>query len=517
MKRKIYSLILAALACTSSASAQWNTNATSVCIYPTTGGDEASSVIAKRLPDGKTWIGWRTWDKGQELEDGTVKQLYFRNYVQLLDKDGKPVFEEPILVNNHPSPSWISRYGLDVTPDGCVVVSTADSRGEEADKHDNYNAFQPAFYKIDQEGNQLWGLDGITYPDYQDAPFTRINAIGDDVFVWFNDEKGCFINRISQDGVEAWEEPVNFYGQLLDTKDGYMMAFDMTGDGSRVRKLDRDLQPVWDNDVIYDDHMFEGHDLEPYKIVADGKGGAAVAFVRNMGRFAHNIRVQYISADGETGFGLTGVDVCNTEDNDFDYPGISLNPATEEIMVDFQSKHEDGAEAISLAKFNYQGDYLFGEMGFQLAKKIPEAYAWTHIGTGGLSNGDWIVAYLDVANWADESLIVTRIKPDGTKVWKKTIGRHLDMDAINMFVEEDATYFYYRERNAEKEAGVKIFRIFNEKGDYKEPDHSGIETNRSTESAPAEYYTVDGKRLAAAQKGLNIVKMTDGTVEKVMK
>ena len=88
MKRKIYSLILAALACTSSASAQWNTNATSVCIYPTTGGDEASSVIAKRLPDGKTWIGWRTWDKGQELEDGTVKQLYFRNYVQLLDKDG---------------------------------------------------------------------------------------------------------------------------------------------------------------------------------------------------------------------------------------------------------------------------------------------------------------------------------------------------------------------------------------------------------------------------------------------
>ena len=34
---------------------------------------------------------------------------------------------------------------------------------------------------------------------------------------------------------------------------------------------------------------------------------------------------------------------------------------------------------------------------------------------------------------------------------------------------------------------------------------------------PSKYYTLDGKQLSAPQKGLNLVKMSDGTTRKVVK
>ena len=38
----------------------------------------------------------------------------------------------------------------------------------------------------------------------------------------------------------------------------------------------------------------------------------------------------------------------------------------------------------------------------------------------------------------------------------------------------------------------------------------------SVKTAPAARFAVDGKRLSAPQRGLNIIRMSDGTVRKVM-
>lgn len=44
----------------------------------------------------------------------------------------------------------------------------------------------------------------------------------------------------------------------------------------------------------------------------------------------------------------------------------------------------------------------------------------------------------------------------------------------------------------------------------------GIKTVNSTDATPVAYYTIDGKAIAAPQQGINIVKMSNGTVKKVM-
>ena len=46
---------------------------------------------------------------------------------------------------------------------------------------------------------------------------------------------------------------------------------------------------------------------------------------------------------------------------------------------------------------------------------------------------------------------------------------------------------------------------------------TGIDaTENASEATAVEFYSINGVRLAAPQKGINIVKMSDGTVSKVL-
>ena len=48
-------------------------------------------------------------------------------------------------------------------------------------------------------------------------------------------------------------------------------------------------------------------------------------------------------------------------------------------------------------------------------------------------------------------------------------------------------------------------------------EHTGIsDVTTATDSAPVTYYGVDGKRLNAPQKGLNIVRLSNGTSQKII-
>lgn len=540
--KKFYALITLALAGITTASAQWNTNATPRCIFSTTyvdeetgetkvGGDYyACNPKTVRTPDKKTWIAWKT-ARSFDL-NGTIRAGEC-TYLQLLDRDGEPQFEEPILINDHVTASWWSEYALCVASDGSAIVTVADSRSEEATmegEERNGMLFSPAIYKIDQEGNFLWGLDGVEYRNFINSPYTTAYVVGDDTFFIFcelsedNTAGVTYIQRIDADGVPAWDEPKvlrdEFSAQyhILPTLDGDFLLFDNCPDGSRVQRLNRDLEEQWDEPVIYDEYTFGGYEMNHYRIASDGNGGACVAFVRPMGNFAHNIRVQHINADGSLGFGLTGLDAANTEDNDYDYCGIAVNPETEEILVDFESQLENTYD-VMLQKFSFDGDYLFDELGFSIASKnkATSAYAFGKVGCGAIpGTSDWIVIYRDVQDYVSTSYIIRRYDKDGNRVWTRTIGRELDPSSTSFFVEKEASYLIYREYSGNKEPGIKIFRIGND-GTYNVTydDPSGIaemEIMRNGENE--KFFSLDGKQLAQPQRGLNIIRKSDGTVSK---
>ena len=229
--------------------------------------------------------------------------------------------------------------------------------------------------------------------------------------------------------------------------------------------------------------------------------------------------MQHINEDGSLGFGLEGLDAANTEDNDYDYCGIAVNPDTQEILVDFESQLASTYD-VMLQKFSFDGDYLFNELGLSIANKnrATNIYAFGKVGSGAIpGTSDWIVCYRDVQDFFNVSFVIRRYDKDGNRVWTKTIGRELDPTSVTMAVEKEATYLFYREQKSGKEPGIKIFRISND-GDYNVtyPD-TGIETVRGAKTQQQSFYSLDGKQLTQPQHGLNIVRNTDGTVTKVIR
>ena len=541
--KKLYALIALAIAGTSSVFAQWNTNATPKCLFSTTyvdsetgetkvGGDYyACSPKVARTADKKTWIAWKTW--GSKMVNGQ-KTPAVRTFLQLLDRDGVAQFDEPIMVNDHITPTYWSECALRTAADGSAIITVADSRTEDdsyTDEGYSPQTFTPAIYKIDQEGNFLWGLDGVEYRDIIDAPYTNAFVIGDDVYFVYvrtgDEGSGTYIQRISDDGVALWNEPMLWPGgttlqlQIHPTLNNEVLVFDSTPDGARVHRMDKDLkEEVWGDAVTYDEYKFDGYEMNHYRIVSDGNGGACVTFVRNMGSFSHNIRVQHINEDGSLGFGLTGLDAYNAEAYDHNYPSIAANPETEEILVQFASDQGDGK--VVHQKFSYDGDYLYDELGMDIATKSAAAsnsYFYGLVGVGSLKGGDWIAVYRDLAGYGKSSFIVRRYDKNGTRVWTKTIGRDLHPTDVSLVVEEEAAYLFYREQASNKEPGIKIFRIGTD-GTYNvtyEEEPTGIEDIQHATPDAQQYYSLDGKRLAQPQKGLNIVRKADGTVQKQIK
>jgi len=539
--KKFYALILMAMACVGSANAQWNTNATPKLLFgleytdpqtgeTKTGGDYyACNPKAVRTPDKKTWLAWktgRTFERNGAIHHGEC------TYLQLLDINGVPQFDEPILVNDHVTPSWWSEYALCVAADGSAIVTVADSRTEEdnlTSDERNGSTFTPAIYKVDQEGNFLWGLDGVEYRNITNGGYTNAFVIGDDTyFIFLNISEdhtsgATYVQRIDSDGLTAWDEPRKLRDEtylqykMIPSLDGDLLLFDSTPDGSRVQRLNRDLEDQWGEAVIYDENKYDGYEMNHYRIVSDGNGGACVAFLRNMGNFSHNVRVQHIYEDGSLGFGLSGLDTYNDDAYDHNYPAIAANPETEEILVQFAS--DFGATGnVMQQKFSFDGDYLYDELGVSIASKnaATNSYMFGLVGVGSLSCGDWISCYRDLQGYNKESFVIRRYDQEGNRTWTRTIGRELAPNNTILVVEDEAVYLFYRETATAKEPGIKIFRIGTD-GTYNVtyPDlPTGIQNHAADAATADRYYSIDGKQLRQPQRGLNIVRMADGTVQK---
>ena len=543
--KHFYALLFLALSGTTTAMAQWNTNANPKVLISTTyvdedgetrtGGDYyACSPKVARTPDKKTWVAWRTW--GSKIINGE-RIPATRTFLQLIDRDGVPQFAEPIMVNDHISPTWWSEYALCVAPDGSAIVTVADSRTEDDTYvNEGYSpqTFTPAIYKIDQEGNFLWGLDGIEHREITNGAYTNAFVIGDDTYFIFMEQDGegsmkaTYIQRISNDGVELWDEPLEWIGgptlQLkmlsTDTTDE-VLVFDSNPDGSRVHRMDKDLkEEIWGEPIVYDEYKYDGYEMNHYRIVPDGNGGACVAFLRNMGNFSHNIRVQHINADGSLGFGLSGLDAYNVEAYDHNYPHIAANPETEEILVQFASDLSTTGN-VQHQKFSYDGDYLYDETGFSISEKskATNTYMFGLVGVGALKCGDWICCYRDIASYNKESFVIRRYDKDGNRVWTRTIGRDIAPTDVRFIVEEEAAYMFYREQASAKDPGIKMFRISadgNYNVTYPEPD--GIRTAAGdAQTGVMGIYGLDGKQQRQLQRGLNIVRHDDGTVSKLLR
>ncbi|MDO4160581.1 MAG: hypothetical protein Q4D41_09010 [Prevotellaceae bacterium] len=501
--KKFTSLFFAALALSTTANAQWNTDKNPVLVSGQVEGLDGPMMV--RTDDGKTFFAWSDW-----TSEG------FKLYMQCFDADGNKKFgDSGLLVDDHKSPSWRSDFSLASTSDNCAVVSFADSRSEEGQITSGFSAFQPVFYKVDQDQNFLWGIDGLTFDDILEAPYTEVTRVGDDTYIqWkYRTSSSPVINRVTSDGVVAWSEHKEFGGQILPSVGSDFIAIYMGSDGTMAQRYTKDFEPVWSEPACLSSYTYGGHDLHPYKFDSDGSGGAVVTFVRFMGSTSHMITTQHVSADGELEFGLNSIDVYTPEEGDHDYCDITADKNTGKSLTTWAMKGTDGTYSFKAQQFTSSGDRESGDAGWTIDNKTSASgYAFTNIGCGSLSNGDWIIAYTDDSYWGHYNLYVARYDQSGNQLWKTQIGDLNEYTDATFIVEEECSYVVF----SRDDTGIMAARIFNDGTFSKTSGISETKTNENVEVKAC--YTIDGKQISAPQKGINIVKMSDGTTRKyVMK
>ncbi len=129
--------------------------------------------------------------------------------------------------------------------------------------------------------------------------------------------------------------------------------------------------------------------------------------------------------------------------------------------------------------------------------------------------GDWQPTLL-----TEQAPVPTNVKADGATVtWDNndyTLLWAVCKDGNVIAFTTEATY-------TATENGIYTVRAANEMGGLSEPSASaevtstGIKTvNTAKDNAVEAIYTIDGKRVSQPQKGVNIVRMSDGSIKKIM-
>lgn len=488
MKR--FTLISAAIAATLTASAQWNVDNNPVVLSGTETGQIQPKVALTK--DGKMYLAWRTAkSSGKAL-------CYSFPHLQLLDKDGNALFGvNGLAVSEHRSPSWNSDYSLVATSDGCAIISNADSRSEEAEDLERYNAFTPVWYKIDQEQNFVWGLDGLALTDRINSPFTDTFVVGDDV--WIQDKTASYddvnyFNRVTADGTLVFENSLPIFGQIIPSINGDFLSIGSGSNGTEVQRYNREGKNVWSEPSTIASTNSGGHDLHPYRINPDGNGGAYATWTREVGMFGHTICTQHVSADGDPTFGLDAMDALADENIDINYPKQAVDTKNNTVLVTFPEKDGDGNYSFKIQKFNEEGDRLFGDNGKTLETKGEDYAGWAYnnYGVEPVGDGEWLICYSDRQAWALEYLYVARINKDGEFVWKQRIMEEGYITSVSFVKGDDCSYVVYQGEDDVDGTMLKGARIF-DNGTF--DNGAGISTvnENLSKATSTTIHSIDGK------------------------
>lgn len=149
MKRILVLMVLVVLYATAM-QAQWSDDPSVNLQLSDQKGATPGSIKVAKTTDGKMFVSWTTYEgKGGQTR------------LQLLDKNGNLLWDKGgILVSEHPAASYTTDFDMKTSSDGCAIIAYSDSRTDLETLLD----FKPYVYKIDQEGNYLWGIDGGRYP-----------------------------------------------------------------------------------------------------------------------------------------------------------------------------------------------------------------------------------------------------------------------------------------------------------------------------------------------------------------
>lgn len=370
-------LFLAAVLLPVMALGQWPTDAEDD-MFLADGSTEQVVPHVAATSDGGCYVGW--------YDNLSLGVYHVR--LQRLSPAGVELWGHGgILISDHPSDSWIMDWDLIADGQDNAVLVFNDLRSGE---------FDPQIYKIDPDGNFLWGPDGISLTSNTKVPgFPRLAEAtdGDLVVVWPEGEMTNKIMmqrlspsgelRLAEGGIEIAGENGKwpFGADVVPTPDnGIIVAWipDSDFDEDRhlaAQKFSADGSPVWADPVA----VFDGGNIPIgtyYDMLPDGLGGAVFAWTWEDNLYFTTM-AQHLTGDGTEMWPHDGVVVFPGSLFQHIYPTLTYDSATGESSIFSRSQTtSQGQWGLDGQKLASDGSLLWGDSGRQY---LPVNYDWVSI------------------------------------------------------------------------------------------------------------------------------------------
>ena len=358
--------------------AQWSDDpSVNTKIADTTGYQVQPKVVVDE--SGNSFVSW--FSAGDDMN--------FNVYMQRLDVNGNKLWaDDGLLISNHQTATWTTDYGLALDKDDNAILVNQDMRT---------NMRCVYAWKISQDGDFLWGNDGIALSDNSTedlTPKVNIDQENNAIVMWealpldTNDFIKTVLRKVSPDGTILWDnvaiekDSANCWmPRMINTEDtcSIVVWIETDRDTSHApgswefmypyaQKIDAEGNFVWPEPVQLDDAM--NMPLFPFapSLKPDGNGGLFVSWIAfPQESLFYSCFVQHVNANGEVQWDQNGVNVTDSIQFLHTNPHIVTFPENEGIAVFWNEERQysstDIENSIFGQKISMEGDKLWTAQG----------------------------------------------------------------------------------------------------------------------------------------------------------
>jgi len=300
---KNVTLLLIAIIIQIGAFAQWTPETDVNTLVATTNNNDVQAVATS---DGKTYVVfWKV----------VPAPTNYELRLQVLDVDGnRQLGDDGMLISdNIPMSTWTAVWTIVVDADDNLYVGATGT--EDGSGH---------AFKMDINGNQLWGTNGVSFPD---AFFVIVLPLetGEAIVAW-NDVPNALMQKYDTDGNQVWDSPKPIEngssktspGDLFELSNGdYIMVFHTYNFGISstlfAQRYNSDGDPQWTTPTQLSDKG------TVFNTFYSGAQSGDTIYYGYMGSSASRFDsyLQRINPDGTLPWGINGKDF-DTNETDFE-------------------------------------------------------------------------------------------------------------------------------------------------------------------------------------------------------
>lgn len=550
MKNRFFTLCAALALTAASANAQWTPNDKDYAIVGKDSIYGQSQMKTFRTSDGSIVLTWINKPRDISYKDPSYGYWL---YMQVFDPQGNPKLgKNGKAISAHPTRSWTTDYGVQLTKDNKVVMAYSDARNDKTEQTvENY------LYCYDLDGNAIWNKDGIkmrtetNHPTYEDLVPT-VCISGDNIYTLLNHTESYNVKadssnwepnpffpndempdsvtigdteyqlmRVNTDGTEAWTSPLHLKQStvwLYPANNGNLyVLYVNNGSGLSARLIDKDGKDVWEKPVTVESGCISGGFYTPTPAVeSDGEGGLMLVYRKLLSVTGYTV-VNRLTPEGSV---FADELITNgTTDGDADDPVIAVNGG--KTFASFEYKPNGSMYQLWCNQFDNGGDYtLDGDslLGFSICDNT--AYGVTPVKVIPQADG-WVVLYGDLLSYSTANFYIEKIGFDGGMLWKKQIGEEkFKSTGFSVAYDDNNAYIFY---TCDKEIGPDYKEIPGPGGmrvmcvALNDGGTTGISNTRTVANGKQAIYNAQGVRVDRADApGLYIIQ-ENGMTKKVIK